>query len=75
VNARHLTESGMTVNVGNFAGKSSRITTCDGDENVKLESKMHPSKHSDRISSTEDGITRDLSNEHLANAWQSIDLS
>jgi hypothetical protein len=44
---RDLTESGMTVKFGNSAGKSPRITRCDGDANVKIESEAHPSKHAD----------------------------
>jgi hypothetical protein len=74
-NARDLTESGIAVKFTHIAGKSSRISTCDGDENVKLESETHPSKHCDRISSTDDGITRDLSDEHPENARESIDFS
>jgi hypothetical protein len=68
LNTRDLTESGIVVKSGNIGGKSSRISRCDGDENVKLESETHPQKQSDRIFSTDDGITSDFSDEHPANA-------
>jgi hypothetical protein len=63
-----LTESGIAVKFGNLGGKSSRITRCDGDENVKLESETHPKKQSLRIFWTDDGITSDFSDEQPSNA-------